>query len=210
MRIWIIKFNFRTSSSRSSLHEKCQLLHFAANGLLFLKPWLPSGWALSISSVSSIHTASRLERRAMEATALSVGKSVLSAALGYAKSALAEEVALTCPFTCTRSLIECSSRRCSEWTRALPNDHEFVMEWTRQSRQDQTCSILPYMSRKSRDECNEPARSENCGMKRLILIDELCTIYTHRTDIMTSWRHPFGGPLGGTLSGWLDSLVVYI
>ena len=139
MRIWIIKFNFRTSSSRSSLHEKCQLLHFAANGLLFLKPWLPSGWALSISSVSSIHTASRLERRAMEATAL-------SAALGYAKSALAEEVALTCPFTCTRSLIECSSRRCSQWTRALPNDHEFVMEWTRQSRQGQTCSILPWES----------------------------------------------------------------
>ena len=30
----------------------------------------------------------------MEATALSVGKSVLSGALGYAKSAFAEEVAL--------------------------------------------------------------------------------------------------------------------
>jgi hypothetical protein len=35
-----------------------------------------------------------IERRAMEATVVSVGKSVLSGALGYAKSALAEEVAL--------------------------------------------------------------------------------------------------------------------
>jgi hypothetical protein len=48
---------------------------------------------LSISILSSIHIADS-ERRAMEATTLSVGKSVLDGALGYAKSALAEEVAL--------------------------------------------------------------------------------------------------------------------
>jgi len=28
--------------------------------------------------------------------------------------------------------------------------------------------------------------------EQLILIDELCTIYTHRTDRIASWRHPFG------------------
>ena len=28
--------------------------------------------------------------------------------------------------------------------------------------------------------------------EQLILIDELCTIYTHRIDRIASWRHPFG------------------
>uniref|UniRef100_K3YFW4 NB-ARC domain-containing protein n=1 Tax=Setaria italica TaxID=4555 RepID=K3YFW4_SETIT len=73
----------------------------------------------------------------MEATALSVGKSVLDGALGYAKSAVAEEVALQLGIQRDHAFIRDELSMMQAFLRAAHgerDDHEVLMTWVKQVR----------------------------------------------------------------------------
>nr|TKW11485.1 hypothetical protein SEVIR_6G236200v2 [Setaria viridis] len=73
----------------------------------------------------------------MEATALSVGKSVLDGALGYAKSAVAEEVALQLGIQRDHAFIRDELAMMQAFLRAVhgeQEDHEVLMTWVKQVR----------------------------------------------------------------------------
>jgi hypothetical protein len=73
----------------------------------------------------------------MEATALSVGKSVLDGALGYAKSAAAEEVALQLGIQRDHAFIREELEMMQAFLRAAHrerDDHEVLMTWVKQVR----------------------------------------------------------------------------
>ena len=73
----------------------------------------------------------------MEATALSVGKSVLDGALGYAKSAVAEEVALQLGIQRDHAFIREELEMMQAFLRAAHgerDDHEVLMTWVKQVR----------------------------------------------------------------------------
>ncbi|CAO2184482.1 unnamed protein product [Urochloa humidicola] len=72
----------------------------------------------------------------MEATALSVGKSVLDGALGYAKSAIAEEVALQLGVQRDHAFIRDELAMMQAFLRAAHDerDHEVLMTWVKQVR----------------------------------------------------------------------------
>jgi hypothetical protein len=71
----------------------------------------------------------------MEATALSVGKSVLDGALGYAKSALAEEVALQLGIQRDHAFIRDELQMMQAFLMAAHDDrdkHKVLMAWVKQ------------------------------------------------------------------------------
>ncbi|KAL6900700.1 hypothetical protein ACP4OV_005376 [Aristida adscensionis] len=73
----------------------------------------------------------------MEATALSVGKSVLSGALGYAKSALAEEVALQLGVQRDHAFIRDELEMMQAFLKATHDEQdkqEVFMTWVKQVR----------------------------------------------------------------------------
>jgi hypothetical protein len=73
----------------------------------------------------------------MEATALSIGKSVLSGALGYAKSAVAEEVALQLGVTRDQAFIKDELEMMLSFLMAAHDDQdkrEVRETWVRQIR----------------------------------------------------------------------------
>ncbi|GJN04075.1 hypothetical protein PR202_ga21591 [Eleusine coracana subsp. coracana] len=108
-------------------------------GLVAELLFLYHGWLQDqhqpLAVLAFIHTI--LKRKAMEATALSVGKSVLDGALGYAKSALAEEVALQLGIQRDHAFIRDELQMMQAFLMAAHDDqdkHKVLMAWVKQVR----------------------------------------------------------------------------